>query len=435
MKKIIFLFCFILLSSGAFAQVLFTENFDYPAGDSIGAHGWIWNTGVTNTILVSSPGLTFPGYVQSGIGNAVTLKSNGNDAYKLLNDSVNTGSVYCAFMVRLDTVRTGDYFVALLQTGSTSFYEGRVQIRLNSGNIQFGITKANTTSDLTVPGIWSTTSYALNTTYVVVLKYTFVPEGTNNDQVSLFVFDSAVPPVEPVTPTIGPITYTSLDATSIGRVALRQGGAASASDVAVDGMRVMTSWFPATAVTGSVKLAVQGLFDSVTVSHKRRDTAVVYLHNNVSPYNIVDSSTAVIDSVSLTGNFTFPNASSGTYYIEVRYRKDPAFRNGINTWSKAGGEVIVAGVPFLYDFTLAETQAFGNNLKKMGAFYTIYNGDAAQNGVVQLADIVKVSNEAVAFSSGYRSTDLNYDNITNLVDIILTFNNSSSFVHQIIPAP
>ena len=65
--SVLFLFMFVMSLN---SQTLFIENFDYPAADSIGAHGWVAFSGSTNTILVTSPGLTYTGYPNSGIGNA-----------------------------------------------------------------------------------------------------------------------------------------------------------------------------------------------------------------------------------------------------------------------------------------------------------------------------------------------------------------------------
>ena len=222
MKKLFTILIFTISFSNIYSQLYLDENFSYTAGDSIGAHGWVFNTGTTNTIKVTSPGLNYSGYINSGIGNAVTLNTNGNDAYKELSGSDTTGSFYVSFMVRVDSAKSqGDYFLALLQTGSTTFYEGRVSAALRNGNLCFGITKGNATTDTAVAGVWTTGSYTLGTTYIIVLKYTFVPGGSTNDQVSLFVFSgSGVPLTEPA-PTLGPNTYPSLDATGIGRLALR----------------------------------------------------------------------------------------------------------------------------------------------------------------------------------------------------------------------
>lgn len=417
-----------MISSGAFAQHLFTENFDYTAGDSIGAYGWNWNTGITNTIKVVSPGLTFTGYPLSGIGNSCYLYSTGNDAYRNLSfDSTKTGSVYASFMVNVDTGRTGDYFFSLLQSGSTSFYEGRVTVRSidGTGNLSFGILKANFGSDTNVANIWTPHVYSRNTTYVLVVKYTFVP-GTANDAVSLYVFDSSFPMTEPGTPTVGPISaYTSTDATAIGRVALRQGTNTRAPSLKIDGIRVATTWF--TTVL-SLKMSVQGISTGSTLGIS--DSATVYIRNSALPYEIVDSSFTVIDAATLNAPFLLSNTLNGNYYLDVRYRHSPMFRNGINTWSGTALSI----TPYnggSYNFTSAASQAYGDNQIFTGSLYSMYNGDVNQDETIDAGDIGSTENNIDL--DGYSNQDVNGDNYVDASDLALVENNVIAGVGVITP--
>ncbi|MBX7043602.1 MAG: T9SS type A sorting domain-containing protein [Ignavibacteria bacterium] len=222
------------------SQVLLNENFDYPAGDSLGAHGWVsFSGGSTNVLTVTTPGLTYTGYPGSGIGNAVSMSTSGQDAYTSLSSVDSSNSFYAAAMVTVSAAQAGDYVLAFLPSTSTTFYSGRLHIRSNGSGIDFGITKGAAT-DTTTAGIWTTGSYSLNTTYLVVLKYTFVA-GSNNDLVSLFVLSGAIPSTEP-TPTVGPLAYPSGDAFNLGRIALRQGTSSRAPTLRLDGIRVTRSW-------------------------------------------------------------------------------------------------------------------------------------------------------------------------------------------------
>ena len=227
----------IFLSSNSRSQVLFTENFDYSAGDSIGAHGWVWNTGTTNTILVTAPGLTYAGYPLSGIGNACRLRNNGYDAYKQIQaDSV--GVLYASFMVKFDSIKTpGDYFFAMISPTSTTNYVSRFYAKDSSGALAFGLSKTTAGSG----GITYTGgNYSLGTTYIVILKYTF-NSGTADDVINAFIFSAGIPPTEPSSPTIGPVTGTAMDG-AIGRVALRQGTVANAPTLTIDGIQVAKTW-------------------------------------------------------------------------------------------------------------------------------------------------------------------------------------------------
>src|SRR6185436_6685124 len=67
-------------TSHAAGSPLLVEDFSYTAGDLITAHGWTAHSaGGTNAIAVTSPGLTYTGYIGSGVGNAVSLTTSGED--------------------------------------------------------------------------------------------------------------------------------------------------------------------------------------------------------------------------------------------------------------------------------------------------------------------------------------------------------------------
>ncbi len=240
MKKVFLVFCLMVMSTKIFSQIL-EENFEYPSGDSIGAHGWInFSGGIVNRLLVTSPGLVYPEYGQSGIGNATTLATTGQDDYKEFTTPRVTGSLYASFMVNVDSAKAaGDYFCAFLSSTSTTGFYGRCYVKkASNGNFAFGISKTTAGSG----GIFYGDSvYTTGITYLLVLKYTFNTVTTTDDQVSLFVFTSGIPNSEP-TPTIGPITGTANDPSDLGRFALRQGTTSSSPELKMDGISVSTSW-------------------------------------------------------------------------------------------------------------------------------------------------------------------------------------------------
>lgn len=244
---ILFVFTFYL---GVNAQFKVLENFNYLAGDTIGSYGWVsFSGGPNNPITVVTPGLTFSGYPQSGIGNSARMSNYGQDYYKqFTGDSITSGSIYVAFMVKVDSVKTGDYFIALLPPNNTTNYTSRFYIKDTSGvGFLFGISKGAASGG---PIVYGTTIYQLNTTYMVVFKYKFNTGSTTDDEMSFYVFSSSLPNTEPPTPTVGPVTGTVTDATSLGRVALRQGSSSSSPTVVIDGIAVTTSW---AAISTSVK--------------------------------------------------------------------------------------------------------------------------------------------------------------------------------------
>jgi Arylsulfotransferase (ASST)/Bacterial Ig-like domain/Dockerin type I domain len=180
-------------------------------------------------------------------------------------------------------------------------------------------------------------------------------------------------------------------------------------------------------LTLNVKLAIEGFYNTQSDKLNLKDTVTAYIRNNTSPYGIVDSAKAVIDSVNFNGNFLFYNVPSGSYYISTRHR------NSLETWSKAGGESFTSGGVYLYDFTNSSSQAYGNNLVHKGSKYCIYSGDVNQDGFVDISDLGLVDNDITNFATGYLATDLNGDGFVELSDAAIADNNGFNFVGAVTP--
>lgn len=228
---------------------MWEENFDYLAGDSLNAKygGWTAHAQVgTLPPKVIAQGLSYPGYPSSGIGNAVQLLSVGEDINRKVPtaaDSITSGSAYVSFLVRVDTAKTGDIFLHLGQYSftSTSAQRARVYVKAastGSSNIAFGVFKGSSTT--VVNPVYTDTIYKKGTTYLVVLKYNFVPGTTPNDFCNLWV-NPAIAPTEPA-PALTDSSYTVSDLFSVGTVCLRQGTTTSSPSVIIDGIRLAKSW-------------------------------------------------------------------------------------------------------------------------------------------------------------------------------------------------
>ena len=193
----------------------------------------------------------------------------------------------------------------------------------------------------------------------------------------------------------------------------------------------ITSFSKYTAGPGSIgyinlSASIEGLYNISTSKLNISDTLKVYLRNTYSPYSIIDSAKAKLDSVTLTANLAFMIAPPGIYFIEVRNR------NSIETWSKTG-QNYYAGYTFNYDFTNSKTKAFGDNMTLKGVKWAFYSGDINQDGNIDLSDVLLIYNDASNFTSGYKITDLNGDYTSDLSDILIAYNNSNNFVSRIIP--
>ncbi|MFZ1320729.1 MAG: hypothetical protein WAT71_04160, partial [Ignavibacteria bacterium] len=179
----------------------------------------------------------------------------------------------------------------------------------------------------------------------------------------------------------------------------------------------------------NLTVVMEGFYNSVSNNMSLSDTAVVYLRNSGSPYAVVDSSKAVINSNTFTGSFKIFNAATGNYYIEIRHR------NTIETWSSTAVSYTALST-INYNFSNMSTKAFGNNQIQVDASpvrFAIYSGDVNQDGTIDLSDGSLIDNDAFNFASGYLSTDVNGDGIVDVADAVFVDNNGFNFVSKITP--
>jgi len=177
------------------------------------------------------------------------------------------------------------------------------------------------------------------------------------------------------------------------------------------------------------KILLEGIYNPFLNILSRKDTVTVYLRDAAVPYILRDSSKQVLDTLSYSNLFTFNNSLSSTYYIVAKHF------NSIETWSKAGGKLLINnGTNYYYDFTSSKSQAYGNNLKLIGLKYAMYSGDVNRDGFINLTDLVEIYNNSVEFVTGYYLTnDLNADSVIDLTDITICYNNSINFIQIVKP--
>ena len=207
-----------------------------------------------------------------------------------------------------------------------------------------------------------------------------------------------------------------------------QGGTVNttANTITLSGIGSFSRWSAssASAVVSTIKLVLEGFYNTTTGRLNMRDTVRAYLRNSTTPFAVVDSAKSVIDSVTFNGSFIFANAPSGTYYIQIRHR------NALETWSRSGGEAYVLGSALSYDFTTDSAKAYQNNMKKTGTKWALYEGDVNQEGNVDLSDVILIYNNSTSFLSGYVKADVNGDRLTDLSDVLIAYNNSVAFVSK-----
>jgi hypothetical protein len=215
--------------------LLLEDNFTHSA--ILTSNGYTANSGTgTNNLTAGSTGLTYTNYGSSNIGNALAVANNGQDVSRTFTQQNSATTVYASFLVNVSAAQSGDYIFAIAPSLGASNYRARTFIKAssNSGFINFGISNTGSVNYNSTP-----TDYAVNTTHLVVVKYTF----TSNTTATATVF---VNPSTSSEPSIGEVSFTDNTGTNapadINSFTIRQGGSGTAPTLVMDGIRIATNW-------------------------------------------------------------------------------------------------------------------------------------------------------------------------------------------------
>jgi len=304
-------------TTDAIPTLLLAEDFDYSTG-LITAHGWTNHSG-TNNPSVTTSSISYPGYLSSGVGNEVSLLSSQDGDVNRTFLAQNSGAVYVSFLVNVTAATTtGDYFLNVSTNPfNTLYYRGRIYAKIDgSNNLAFGIAQSTTSAN------YSSFTYALGTTYMIVLKYNMV-SGLTNDVASIYI-NPALNSAEPVSGWISNTDASGNDVSDIGSVALRQGSAANAPSLKIDGIRVATLWSdivgPAMTFTGTGAWNSTSNWSNNTVPLKYNNVTVngnatVAANAEVASVTVNSTSTLTIDNgytLTVDSNFSILSDASGT---------------------------------------------------------------------------------------------------------------------------
>lgn len=249
MKKKILLPIFLLaLGTGAHAQIIFEETFDYTAGDAVVADalastdnydettGWYTQNNSdagTTTFTVSETALEYPGYALSGVGKGISYSGlDGQDLFKPFDVNVTADStIYIAYMINFPSAQqaasiSGSDFTtaAKMETGpSSANFACRVYTAFYSDflgeEVSYGINKMSNGTTTWVSG-QSGPWYAAGTTQLIVIKYyvgniygtTADEEADQYDDEMYFYVNPTMASEADNTPTLTHIDNTQKDA-------------------------------------------------------------------------------------------------------------------------------------------------------------------------------------------------------------------------------
>lgn len=367
----------------------FTENFNYNLNDTLTktpGTGWgaIATASLVNRIPVTT-GLTYATSSVSNIGGAAQVKNTGEDIGKAITgNNIRYGTFYASYLINVSAANAaGDYFFAMLDSAISGVnYRARTFIKTSGTGYRIGVSKSGAAA---VAG-YNSTDLVFGTTYQIVVKYSII-SGTANDSVKLFVNPVLGSP-EPVATANAVITESDITinaTTGLGAVAIRQGTAANAATLTLDGLIVGQTWSavtPLAVVNPSVKMNPT----TVTVNESA-GTATVTLNvtNPNASATSVDvkikggTATAGSDYTFTTQTVTFPANSTTAQSFTIPIIDDTnqendetiilALRNATNSSTIEADSILTITIPanditnpvmnFVGPFTV--TQAEGTN--------------------------------------------------------------------------
>lgn len=243
MKKLLSIICVLSFTTLVNAQNVLTDDFDYPPVDSLENSGNWYRSGLNlpYNIKVVEPGLLYPGYSGSGIGNSSQLQNAGEGDILIhrFSSTFTSGLAYMSFMFQVDdlpaSVSQGYCIGFDLEGGPTDINTRLIVKRISNNEFNLGIQKIQATE-------FSNMTFQVGQTYLIVLKYSFIP-GIDNDVSELFVFEQGVPPSEPAQSLVA--TSSGYDLSNQGEVVLSNNYAQTGLNgikLKIDGIRVGNSW-------------------------------------------------------------------------------------------------------------------------------------------------------------------------------------------------
>jgi hypothetical protein len=303
MKKITLLLSFIVCVGIMQAQLIISEDFNYTVGSELKANGWV-GTGTTpstvNPILVSASSVSYTGYAGSGVGNEISLTTSGEDLNKSF-DAITSGTIYFSAIVNLSAAQAaGDYFFHIGDAPTGSNFFGRTFAKLDAEKVAFGIMNSSS-GTVTYTG----SVYELNTTYLIVVKVDIATK-----EASLIVNPSMTS--EPTTGWISNNTGTAAIPTAgFKTINVRQGTAANAPTLKMDGIRLATSY--------------SALFTATSVKEVSADVLCVKLAGNrltvlnasASTVEIFSAIGAKVATVELVNGSADLNLGKGLYIVRA----------------------------------------------------------------------------------------------------------------------
>ena len=304
-----------LIATAGFAQATLplTEAFNYTAGSNLNNQGgWGGTAAVPDDALISAGNLSYPGLAAS-TGNSLTIAANGFDPQLTFTDQT-AGVVYSSFIFKVTDLTTltdaaGGYFFGLAATNTN--FASTVWLKSSGEGFQIGLNKSTTIADTQ----YLPTVYNINTEYFVVIAYNLGETKSSSIWVNpaASTFNSATVPAASLNVTAG------TDRTNIKIVFVRQDSTTETPTIAIDEVRVATTW---AGVTPAAPLAVnQNTIAGLKVYPNPVTNGTLFIDTNAD----ADKSVAIFDVLgkqvintkTSSNSVNVSNLKGGVYIVKI----------------------------------------------------------------------------------------------------------------------
>lgn len=181
-------FCMLLLSTTSNAQLLLNDDFTglTTASNLAGQSSWTKGGSGPDVTVQDTAQLTYTGYNGGGgpyVLMPVTSSATSSRVYKsFASTAASTNTFYYSFLLNISSTSASSvgYFISLGDPGTGTTYFGRIFASTSGSGYNIGGSKLSNTPVL------GSTVFTYGTTYLVIVRYTFVT-GTSNDSMHIWV--------------------------------------------------------------------------------------------------------------------------------------------------------------------------------------------------------------------------------------------------------
>lgn len=241
----------LMLPAAASAEVLFTETFNYPAGNLYPQGGWLQTANQVNPIQVTDVKMSREGFLA---GNAIKLKATDLQDQDVMHPIVErnaadasvtpitSGDIYAAMLINVQALPpSNSYFFNFISTTSAGVMNDNKAFATTNGYTiispsategKFNLAIHKSSNNATT----KTEDLDLNTTYLLVLHWGIV-DGTTND-----VFEAWIDPTATKTaPTLSAPVNAADPSRGIAGIGISQ-FSNKAPEMLVGPIKVATTW-------------------------------------------------------------------------------------------------------------------------------------------------------------------------------------------------